>query len=146
MSASSPGRWLLIIAGVVLVATLAAAIVVMGSPGTQREQLLDQRRVRDLEAIAGAVNDHAQRYGMLPADLPALAAQPGQQLAITDPVGGMPYEYKITGERAFELCAVFTSDTAQRPADQNRRIQHQWRHAAGRQCFDRKLKSGSNDD
>lgn len=146
MSASSPGRWLLIIAVVVVVATLAAAIVVMGLPSTQREEMLDQRRVRDLEAIVAAVNDHARRHGSLPADLPTLAAQPGWQLAITDPVDGAPYEYRITDERAFALCAVFSTDTALRRSDQGRSIEEKWRHGAGRQCFDRKLKAPWKDD
>ena len=37
MSAGSAGRWLLVAAGAVVVATSVASVVVIGSPSTQRE-------------------------------------------------------------------------------------------------------------
>ena len=67
------GRWLVIAASMVVIATVVAAIVVMGSPSAQRESRLDERRVRDLDRIAGAVRNHAEQHGALPADLQGFA-------------------------------------------------------------------------
>ena len=48
-SAPSPiGRWLAVLATVVVVATLVAAFMVMRSPSEERQVTLDLRRVQDL--------------------------------------------------------------------------------------------------
>ncbi len=49
----------------------------------------------------------------------------------TDPLTGRPYEYRILGPSAYELCAEFERNTEEdnpRPADF-------WSHGPGRQCF-----------
>lgn len=138
----SPGRWLLVAAGVVAIATIAAAIAVMGTPSAQRQVKLDDRRTGDLQGIAYAVDRYRKQRGELPPDLATLADQPGRRLAIADPVSGTPYTYEITGARSFRLCAVFTTDTAE--TFSANRWPSEWSHGAGRQCFDRR--SGKDDD
>lgn len=145
MSEASIGRWLMIAAGLVVVATVLAAVAVMGLPSKQREIRLDERRVGDLERITTAIESHAERRGALPPDLATLARQPGRRLSLTDPVVGSAYEYAVTGDRTYRLCAVFTTDTARQPQTAVR-IDDEWLHATGRQCFDRKLKHRSKDD
>lgn len=135
------GRWLAIVASVAVVATVVAAVVVMGSPSAQREAKLDSRRVDDLNHIAQVIDRHFHVHGALPADLATLAAQPGQRLASTDPVDGTPYGYAVTGKRTYRLCAVFVTDTAERPPAGGRWVPDEWNHGAGRQCFDRKAGS-----
>lgn len=140
MSQDGPGRWLLVAAAVVVVATIVAAVATMGLPSTQREIRLDERRVRDLQRIVTAVDGYAGDHGSLPPDLATLAARPGLRLAITDPVDASPYSYEPTGERTFRLCAVFSTDTAEPPQAEGARVADEWLHGAGRQCFQRKLK------
>lgn len=134
-----PGRWLAIAACVVAVATVAAAIVVMGPPSAQREAKLDRKRVHDLNRIVQVVEQHVARHDTLPPDLATLAGQPGLRLAIVDPQSGAPYGYEVTGDRAFRLCAVFATDTATRPAGAAPWNMADWHHGAGRQCFDREV-------
>ena len=144
MSEGGPGRWLLVAAAVVVVATIVAAVATMGLPSTQREIRLDERRVRDLQRIVTAVDAYAANHGSLPPDLATLAAQPGLRLAIADPVDASPYSYEPTGERTFRLCAVFSTDTAEPPQAGDARVADEWLHGAGRQCFPRKLKKDSS--
>ena len=140
MSDSGPGRWLLVAAAAVVVATIVAAVATMGLPSTQREIRLDERRVRDLQRIDTAVNGYANDHGSLPLDLATLTAQPGRRLAVADPVDASPYSYEPVDARTFRLCAVFITDTAEPPQAEDARVADEWLHGAGRQCFQRKLK------
>jgi hypothetical protein len=140
MSVGSGGRWLAVAAGAVVVATVVAAIVVMGSPSAQRAAKLDSRRVRDLDRIVDVIGHYVERERSLPPDLATLAREPGRRLAIVDPVDGSPYAYEITGARTFRLCAVFATDTAKSHEGSERWRGDEWHHGTGRQCFDRKVK------
>lgn len=133
------GRWLVIAASVVVVTTVIAAILVMGSPSTQRELRLDQKRVGDLGRIANAVRNHAERHGALPKDLTTLASQPGRWISFVDPKDGSPYAYEVTGARTFRLCAVFATDTA-KTENAGFESGDDWIHGIGRQCFDLRAK------
>ena len=126
-------------------ATVVAAVAVMGSPSAQREAKLDARRAADLFRITSAVERWVERHGALPRDLATLAAEPGVRLAVADPVSGAPYGYTVTDARGYRLCATFTTDTAQ-SGDVDGWPGDAWSHAAGHQCFDRKLKAPDKDD
>lgn len=143
MSGLRSGQWLATAASVVVVATLAAAIAVMGPPSVQRQLKLDQKRVADLQRIARLVENHANRSRSLPPDLATLVRQPGMTVATGDPLDGAPYGYQVTGERSYRLCATFATDTALAKDDQWPRIDDEWRHGSGRQCFDREWKPKS---
>ena len=134
MSVRSPGQWLLAAAAVVVVATVLASIVMVGSPSAQREQRLDARRLDDLRRIERLVEDHYQRTGTLPANLDALA-RPGLELPL-DPTTGAAYGYEAGEGRAYRLCAAFATDSARS------RTHHgdgdAWSHGIGPQCFDRR--------
>ena len=123
MSSAPVGRWLLVAAAVVVVATVVAAVLEMGSPAAQRERALDLRRVQDLQRMKNAVDMHYQVNGRLPADLATLR-QPGVALAIVDPVDAAPYEYQAVGNRNYRLCAVFTTDTAVDDANDALPLEH----------------------
>jgi hypothetical protein len=133
---SNPGRWLAIAASAVVLATLVAAMLVMGSPEAQRESRLDRKREQDMGRIARAIDSRTAAGKPLPADLASLAREPGRRLSIADPATAAPYAYAITGDHRYRLCAVFTTDTA----EESRRqwIDQQWLHGPGRHCFDRK--------
>lgn len=138
MTDAKLGRWLMIVAGVVVVATLAVAMSTLGSPATQREQQLDERRVHDLERIVTAVDAYVDTHDVLPVTLDVVARQPGRSLPLTDPVDRTPYTYQVTGKRTFKLCATFATDTAKTTEYDGRWVEDAWLHGAGRHCFDRK--------
>jgi hypothetical protein len=137
MSAPSLGRNMLVAATVVVVATLLAALWTMESPSRQRDHRLDERRIGELGQIELAVAAWHGMHGRLPASLADVAAQPGASLPLKDPVSGKPYDYAVTSERGYRLCAEFATTTAGRgqPAYYDR----DWQHPAGRHCFERKV-------
>ena len=135
------GRLLAIVASVVVAATVAAAVVVIGSPAAQRELRIDRHRVQDLQQVAHLLDLYVRRHGRLPPDLQTLAWQPGQRVAIADPVDGAPYGYEPVDARRFRLCARFATDTAR---TRDVATPDEWSHGAGRHCFDREAWRGDD--
>lgn len=141
MSTGSAGRWLLVAAGAVVVATVAASIAVIGPPAAQRELRLDARRLDDLRRIERLVDAHFTRTGALPAGLEALA-RPGLELPL-DPASDAPYGYEAGAGRDYRLCAVFGTDSAS--SRLQRRESDEWSHGSGRQCFERRAPARDDD-
>ncbi len=136
MSAGRVGRWLAVAASIVVVATIAAGLLTIGSPSQQRESRFDVKREQDLQAITRAIERRAKAGRPLPTSLDTLAAEPGQRLAVTDPATGEPYDYQTTANDGYRLCAVFSTDTAS--PSRLARVDEDWLHGLGRNCFDRK--------
>ncbi|MCY7355047.1 MAG: hypothetical protein LH470_08240 [Lysobacter sp.] len=145
MKQGALGRWLVIAACVAVAATLVVAMSRLGSPTAQRAMRLDEKRVHDLDHIVDVINKYAEKNHSLPPTLDTLARQPGRTLSIADP-DGVPYIYQVTGDRTYRLCTVFATDTAKDPESGQAWTQEEWLHAAGRQCFDRKLNTKSEDE
>jgi hypothetical protein len=72
---------------------------------------------------------HDERRG-LPAGTAELVDGRGLSRLPTDPATDEPYEYRVTGERNFELCAVFARASRSEDADDF------WYHAADRHCYE----------
>lgn len=125
------GRNLLILAAAVILATVAAAVWVMGGPGAQRERRMDERRVEQLQRLERFIDDYHREHDRLPKSLMELAGQPGVALDIADPASGQTYEYAVDGPRAYRLCAVYQTDTAGQEAGP---IAARWAHPRGGHC------------
>lgn len=124
-------RRVLAIGAVALTAgAVAAGLFLIGSPAHQRDLRIDERRVADLGRLSRAIDAFARRTGTLPGSLDALggdAATPPPD--ITDPQTGRTYDYRMTGGKAYELCADFAAPSPSgRPAAR-------FAHEAGHQCF-----------
>lgn len=135
MNVQALGRGLLIAASILIVATVIAAVVVMGTPQHQRDIRLDARRTSDLEDIVTAAREHADRSGALAGTLTQLAARPGLRLNIIDPATAQPYEYNVLDAHRFVVCATFATDTADDTFERGFPRDQDWVHPAGRQCF-----------
>lgn len=131
---STLGRRLAIAASVVVVATVTTAIVITGTPSERRMVKLDERRVDDLQRLTLAIDEFMETQGQLPPDLATVAAHPGRQLALVDPVTSQAYEYAPGDSGKYRLCAVFTTDTAVTRAHPSAT----WDHGIGRHCFERR--------
>ncbi len=139
----STGRAMAIAAVLVVIAALGLGLWVSGSPSTQRELRLDERRVADLQAIAGAIERHHEGHRALPGQLETLAAAPGSRLSTRDPVSGEPYVYEQMAEGRYRLCAVFAHDTAAAGLETHR-TGAPWWHGEGRHCFERRVRGDSD--
>lgn len=129
------GRWIAIVASLVVVATIVAAIAVMGSPSKQRLMRLDERRVVELGNIANQIEAWRNEHGHIPGSLAELAAAPGVRVP-QDPASGRPYGYEVLGASEYRLCAQFDSDTTETEPQPWSRVA--WAHGIGRQCFTRR--------
>jgi hypothetical protein len=122
-------------AGIATAATAVAVIAglaVIGSPTEQRLKRLDKRRLTNLQSIAREIDSRWQNQKSLPRDLEALG-QSRAWLVLSDPVTGVPYEYRVTDNGTYELCATFeTVVTEQRDERNNSRF---WDHGRGRHCY-----------
>ena len=130
------GHWLLLVASIAVIATLAAAFMVMRTPSAQRDVTLDQRRVLELTRLGHALDNYATLHDVLPDDLAVLARQRGSRLPMHDPVSGRPYEYARVGDDRYRLCAVFATDTAKTGEGAMQPYGDDWMHGAGRHCFE----------
>ncbi|MGH9370406.1 MAG: DUF5671 domain-containing protein [Vicinamibacterales bacterium] len=120
--------------GVVVV----AALFMIGSPSEERARRLDARRIADLRRISGSADLYLGRQGRLPASLEDLSREGGSMVDGRDP-DGRSYEYRVTGERSYELCATFQRDSSERL----RAVAGDfWSHGTGRRCFQFQVKEG----
>jgi hypothetical protein len=111
-----------------VVVAVAGGVWLIGTPSEQRTLRFDERRVADLKQLSYSVNYHwTQRH-----ELPARAeeAVDGRILSRLplDPESKRPYDYRVTGERTFELCATFTRRSREEAGDF-------WFHDAGSRCY-----------
>jgi hypothetical protein len=126
------------IATAVVAASVIAAIVMLGGPSLQRKYKMDDVRVRNLTLIASAVNGYFRRHEGLPADLDALAQEPGYNIPRRDPETGKPYEYQVLKASSYHLCADFALDSSRDPANTfGANSIGSWAHGSGHQCFER---------
>ena len=90
----------------VIVVTLTAVVggfFVIDSPQVAQAKKYDQQRVDDLYNLSSMITDYYQQNEKLPDDLSA------EKFArLKDPQTDQVYEYKVLGEKEYELCATFS--------------------------------------
>lgn len=129
----SLGKRILVAATAVVVVSVIAGIVIIGSPTERGLQQLDTGRISDLREIMAASDFFWSRNERLPSTLEELAEDPRSSVNIIDPGSAEPYGYRILDEDTYELCAIFDRASAEVPS---RSVEDYWRHATGRQCFE----------
>ncbi len=122
----------------VVAVTVVTAIVILGAPSIQRRRKMDEVRVQNLTLLALSVNGYFTRHKELPADLDALAKEPGYHIPWKDPDTNRSYGYKILGTTSYRLCAEFTGEpVTDSPQFSGAYANVTWAHGQGHQCFDR---------
>jgi hypothetical protein len=144
----SPKMRVFVIAAIVLVATAVVfGFFTVGSPFRQRLAKFDEEKIGHLGTIQWQIVYFWQNKQRLPQSLDELIDTISGFVPPRDPQSGTSYEYRVTGEHSFELCANFnlsSKDVAgalralpQSPAfpapNQN------WEHGSGRTCFERTI-------
>jgi hypothetical protein len=134
----APSPHIIFVAIVVLVvgAAVTAGLILVGPPSEGRLQRLDARRVEDLQRLSRLIDVHWAKHGRLPASLDKVDSEPHADV-IKDPATGQPYEFRPTGEKRYELCAVFNRETSPGPYQYGEEF---WAHGAGRGCFSREVR------
>jgi membrane protein YqaA with SNARE-associated domain len=112
-------------AAVAVVATFCIGLAVAGTPSQQRQLEADRARVQDLRNLATAIKTAHDSGPGIPATLEELRLR-RQDVRITDPGTGWPYEYRLQGGSTYELCANFAAGSSENTF---------WSHGKGRECF-----------
>lgn len=137
---------------ILVVVTVAAGFLIIGTPGQVRLYRFDDQKVSDLETIQSQIVGYWQSDGVLPADLADLNDSISGYTVPTDEQTGAPYGYKAFGTYSFQLCADFNAQTqpdspslATLPVPESvggsvqDLAQDSWYHAAGHVCFARTI-------
>jgi type II secretory pathway pseudopilin PulG len=122
----------------VVVTSIVGGLVLAGSPQRSRLTRLDDRREQDLQVIARAIDAYWSQHQELPEGIESLPQQRiSPAKSVRDPQSDEPYEYRITGEKTYELCATFVlEDSEPERIHRARRNSEQfWSHGAGPTCF-----------
>ncbi|RPI77561.1 MAG: hypothetical protein EHM42_13710 [Planctomycetaceae bacterium] len=142
MTAKTIHRTFAALACVVVGVAVVWGFALVGSPATERLRKLDERRIREMQAIRSAVRslcvERSHGQTKLVAAIPETLTELDERvrrgdvvslaLQLNDPQTGTAYGYKRIGESQFEVCAVFAL-----PRDKRR--EPFWNHAAGEACF-----------
>ena len=110
--AKSPLQALLSAVVVVVVAALGYSMFLLGTPGEQRDLRLDRQRVSDLSNIARNINTYWSLNGTLPGSFEDMSGSRFSIRSVNDPESNDRYEYNALGDADYELCVVFSTDTA----------------------------------
>ncbi|MBP6904882.1 MAG: hypothetical protein KBB91_02405 [Candidatus Pacebacteria bacterium] len=148
---------------ILVIVAIIWSFSVIGSPASQRQLRIDQRRIEDLQSIQWQVINYWQQKEKLPESLAQFNDPIANYMTPRDPEfqKGKVYEYKKVGDKSFELCATFSlpmpegwvpggSGGGVYPMTATRDIAvssmpypggagESWDHEAGRTCFTRTI-------
>ncbi len=113
--------------------SVIAGLMTAGSPNEERLRRFDDQRISNLEQIRfGAIDSFYTDRGELPQTLEeAQKHWSGDGSIFMDPKTQELFEYRPTGPRTYELCAIFDL-----PMDEDQaKRQSVWIHDVGRTCF-----------
>ncbi len=118
---------------ILVILAIGAAFKILGSPAQQRRVSLDQARVQDLGNIARQLKIRAEETSAAESKLPEQL--PEELNFVRDPVTDEPYDYQRLSESTYELCATFAANSSEYARDESW-FDSQWRHPAGRYCYE----------
>lgn len=148
----SYARSVAIAVAILIVGTVAAGFLIIGTPGQVRLYRFDDEKVSDLQSIQSEIVGYWQSDGALPANLSDLSDSISGYSVPTDEQTGAAYDYKLLGTYSFQLCADFNAPTqADSPTLETSAVpepmgvsgqdlaQDSWYHGAGDVCFTRTI-------
>ncbi|MDP2651424.1 MAG: DUF5671 domain-containing protein [bacterium] len=145
---------------VLIVGSIVAGFAVIGTPATQRAHRQDGQRISDLQNLQSQIINYWRSKDSLPGMLDDIDDSLSSRSLPTDPETHASYEYERTGELSFRLCATFERAT---PVIRDGSLPNRygfnssysmepyyydvggvtgadnWKHEAGRHCFDREI-------
>lgn len=135
------------VATILVVGSIIAGFSVLGTPQNQRMLRYDSQRVENLQSIQWQIINYWQQKGVIPTTLLELQDPISGFVAPVDPQSRESYEYIVTGEMAFDLCAVFSRQGQSKEGSRARiaypepigKSIESWQHEAGRICFSRTI-------
>ncbi len=128
---------------VLVIAFFAASLFFVESPAQTRNRKIDTAILDNFNVIDGAIITYYRENGKMPENLDVLENDFSYLLEadLKNPLTQEKFEYKVSGEKSYELCTTFMS------ANQDANVQEdyyreRWPHAAGYQCLSQKVHEG----
>lgn len=120
---------------------IITAFFIIGSPKEMRMLRFDEQRVTHLQQMSYWIQDHYSRTGELPESIEEIPSNMRYAPVPRDPETGADYEYKVTGETTYELCATFNRASEQVDQTQPSKALYGvaldfWSHDAGYDCIE----------
>ena len=136
-----------IVSGLIILFAIIVGFSIIGSPQSQRLSKLDSQKVTDLQNIQWQIISYWQKTGALPSAAAALNDSLSGFSYPLDPQTGEMYEYKMTGQYSFQLCANFNRPSSAQQSSaypiltnpKGSLSMDYWTHETGRVCFDRNI-------
>lgn len=153
-------KWVVMKSCALVVALVVWSFTVMGSPMSQRDLRLDQRRLDDLQSLQWQIITFWQQKQKLPQSLDELSNPLSGFVIPKDPEfeQGRAYEYVSKSSKTFEMCATFSlpipegwvengggggvmpmRDVAVSSMPYGGSGGDSWKHDVGRTCFERTI-------
>jgi hypothetical protein len=132
---------------VFVIAVFIASLFFVESPSATRDRKIDQQIINNFSSLDYAINDYYNEFEKMPVSLLELKEESGHILRdedIRDPESKELFEYKITGQTSFELCANFRTSNKDENDARYRYMPENNLHDSGYQCLERKIKSDIN--
>jgi hypothetical protein len=122
---------------VLIMAVFISALLIVESPTQARNRKIDNNILSELSQINSEINNYFQVNKKLPQDFSEIKAQSAylSDDLFQDNLTKNNYEYKVIGDRTYELCAEFLISNKMDKNDLSYYWGDEWRHDAGRQCF-----------
>lgn len=126
-----------------IVLSIAAGFLIVGSPQQARLYRMDTQRLNDLQNIQSQVVYYWQQKNSLPETLDDLDDPLSYFTLPMDPQTNLPYEYVRQSPLDFTLCATFSREgngnSGSRAVYEPVPSPDKWEHGVGRTCFDRSI-------
>ena len=116
----------------VVFCSIILGFFIIGSPAEQRDRRFDEERASDLQVLQSQIINYWIQKEALPAELDNLKDSISGFAPPEDPATDLPYEYYVTGDLSFELCATFKTSSYESS-------RKSWEYEAERTCFERTI-------
>ena len=125
---------------IIVAAIFISSLFIVESPQATRDRKIDNAVINNFQSIDSAVNQYYRDYEKIPANLDVLK-QEFNYIADKDlinPDTKKEYEYKVLGDKKYELCSFFRASNIN-DDNQDNYYKNNWPHEAGEQCISQRV-------
>lgn len=126
-----------IVSAMLITLILVVSLLHIDTPQQVREIKLDNQQVGDLQDMQWRIEDHYRVNSELPTDISVLYVNTRPQA----PENRSSYQYAVTGEKNYQLCANFAHPSNQLATQYTPIFEknNNWEHQVGEWCFERTI-------
>jgi len=112
-----------------------ASFFLIESPTEARNRKLDEKIIQDFDAMRYAIDSYYSKNKTLPQNLEDIKIETIKPHDLNFD-SSKEYDYKITGQETYELCANFSSSNLEKTMSYNDTV---WKHDKGYQCIEKEV-------